>query len=81
VYGVACTGQPLGFTRKHFAVVALDGPFRVPAVAPLLQRLIKLRSKDARGSDLGIGIDSMMGFTDTSKLLQVTYASPTPGLV
>lgn len=60
----------MGFSRKHFAVVALDGPFRVAAVAPLVTRIVKKRA-EAKASDLGIGIASMFGFSDTSKALQV----------
>ena len=70
----------MGFSRKHFAVVALDGPFRTAAVAPLLNKLISKRA-DADASDLGIGIASMLGFSDTSKALQVcalTCALPWP---
>lgn len=68
-----CAGQPLGYSRKHFAIVALDGAFRVPAVAPLLNKLFKLRKEDPKSADLGIGIDSMMGFTDTCRLLQASH--------
>lgn len=63
-------GQPVGDTRKRFAAVALDGVFRVPAVAPLLIKLIKARN-DAKAADLGIGIVSMLGFSTTCKALQV----------
>jgi hypothetical protein len=63
----------MGFSRKHFAVVALDGPFRTAAVAPLLAKLITKRA-GADASALGIGIASMLGFADTSKALQVLSA-------
>ena len=63
-------GQPLGDTRKRFTAVALDGQFRISAVAPLLNKLIQMRN-DADASDMGIGIVSMLGFNATSKALQV----------
>ena len=60
----------MGYRRKRFALVALDGKFRVSAVAPLLSRLIKARN-DASASDLGLGVASMSGFNSTFKALQV----------
>ncbi len=66
-------GQPVGDTRKRFTAVALDGEFRVSAVAPLLNKLIKMRN-DAGASDLGIGVVSMLGFSSTRKALQVLLA-------
>ena len=66
-------GQPVGDKRKRFTAVALDGSFRVSAVAPLLNKLIKMRN-DAGASDLGIGVVSMLGFSGTRKALQVRLA-------
>ncbi|KAK9919093.1 hypothetical protein WJX75_009336 [Coccomyxa subellipsoidea] len=62
-------GQPVSDKRKRFTAVALDGSFRVSAVAPLLNKLIKMRS-DAGASDLGIGVVSMLGFSGTRKALE-----------
>lgn len=68
-------GQPIGDTRKRFMAVALDGQFRISAVAPLLKKLIQMRN-DTNASDLGIGIVSMLGFSATSKALQVRPGIP-----
>lgn len=65
-----CAEQPVGYGRKRFALVALDGEFRVSAVAPLLKRLVSARN-DAGASDLGLGVASMSGFSGTFKALQV----------
>jgi len=70
----ACAEQPVGYGRKRFALVALDGEFRVSAVAPLLARLIAARNK-ADNNDLGIGVASMSGFSGTFKSLQVRGAA------
>lgn len=64
----------MGYGRKRFALVALDGEFRVSAVAPLLARLIAARNK-ADNNDLGIGVASMSGFSGTFKSLQVRGAA------
>lgn len=64
----------MGYGRKRFALVALDGKFRVSAVAPLLTHLICARN-DAGASDLGIGLASMSGFSGTFKALQVRGSS------
>ena len=63
----------MGYGRKRFALVALDGEFRVSAVAPLLTHLIGARN-DAGASDLGLGVASMSGFNGTFKALQVRHA-------
>ena len=65
-----CAEQPVGYGRKRFALVALDGEFRVSAVAQLLTHLISAR-KEAGANDLGLGVASMSGFNGTSKALQV----------
>ena len=70
----ACAEQPVGYGRKRFALVALDGKFRVSAVAPLLTHLISARN-DAGTSDLGIGVASMSGFSGTFKALQVSRSA------
>ncbi len=67
---MGCAEQPVGYGRKRFALVALDGKFRVSAVAPLLTHLVCARS-DAGASDLGLGVASMSGFSGTFKALQV----------
>ena len=64
----------MGYGRKRFALVALDGEFRVSAVAPLLTHLIRAR-KEAGASDLGLGLASMSGFNGTFKALQVTASA------
>lgn len=61
--------QPVGYGRKRFALVALDGEFRVSAVAPVLMHLITARNK-AGSAGLGIGVASMSGFSGTFKALQ-----------
>lgn len=68
--GAMRAGQPTGDTRKRFTAVALDGQFRISAVAPLLNKLIQMRN-DTGATDMGIGIVSMLGFSATSKALQV----------
>lgn len=60
----------MGYGRKRFALVALDGEFRVSAVAPVLMHLITARNK-AGSAGLGIGVASMSGFSGTFKALQV----------
>lgn len=65
----------MGYGRKRFALVALDGDFRVPAVAPLLTHLVTARNK-AGNTELGIGVASMAGFNDTFKALQVDCGLP-----
>lgn len=67
---MCCTEQPVGYGRKRFALVALDGEFRVSAVAPVLMHLITARNK-AGSAGLGIGVASMSGFSGTFKALQV----------
>ena len=62
----------MGYGRKRFALVVLDGVFRVPAVAPVIVQLIEAR-RQAGADDLGIGIASMSGFSSTFKALQVSY--------
>ena len=60
----------MGFKRKRFVAVALDGAFRAPAVAPLLQRLVQARA-EAQADGVGLGVVSMLSFEDTVKALQV----------
>ena len=72
---MCCTEQPVGYGRKRFALVALDGEFRVSAVAPVLMHLITARNK-AGNADLGIGVASMTGFSCTFKALQVCLQAP-----
>ena len=72
---MCCTEQPVGYGRKRFALVALDGEFRVSAVAPVLMHLITARNK-AGNADLGIGVASMSGFSSTFKALQVCPHAP-----
>ena len=60
----------MGYGRKRFALVVLDGEFRVPAVAPVISQLVSARNK-AGADDLGIGVASMSGFSSTFKALQV----------
>ena len=62
----------MGYGRKRFALVVLDGEFRVPAVAPVISQLVNARNK-AGAEDLGIGVASMSGFSSTLKALQVSY--------
>ena len=64
------TGTLVGFKRKRFVAVALDGAFRAPAVAPLLQRLVKARA-EAKAGGVGLGVVSMLSFEGTVKALQV----------
>ena len=59
-------GTVRGTSRQQFAVLVLDGAFRMPVVAPVVQALAA--DRDAR---LGIGLASTMGFDDTSKALKV----------
>ena len=54
----------MGYGRKRFALVVLDGEFRVPAVAPVITQLVSARNK-ADADDLGIGVASMSGFSST----------------
>ena len=69
MYGVRPSGTLVGFKRKRFVAVALDGAFRAPAVAPLLQRLIKARA-EAKAGGVGLGVVSMLSFEGTVKALQ-----------
>ena len=70
MYGVCLSGTLVGFKRKRFVAVALDGAFRAPAVAPLLQRLVKARA-EAKAGGVGLGVVSMLSFEGTVKALQV----------
>ena len=65
-----CAEHRVGYGRKRFALVVLDGEFRVPAVAPVITQLITARNQ-AGADDLGIGVASMSGFSSTFKALQV----------
>jgi hypothetical protein len=69
----------VGFKRKRFVAVALDGAFRVPAVAPLLARLVDARAR-ARADGVGLGLVSMLSFEATVKALQVGAAVVNAGL-
>ena len=68
----ASPGTLVGFKRKRFVAVALDGEFRAPAVAPLLQRLVKARA-EAKAGGVGLGVVSMLSFEGTVKALQVWH--------
>jgi hypothetical protein len=69
----------VGFKRKRFVAVALDGAFRVPAVAPLLARLVEAR-KRAHADGVGLGLVSMLSFEATVKALQVGARPADAGL-
>jgi len=68
-------GTLVGFKRKRFVAVALDGAFRAPAVAPLLLRLAKARA-DAGADGVGLGLVSMLSFEGTVKALQAGSCPP-----
>ena len=58
-----------GASRPALVVVPLDGPHRALAAAAVLGELTRAAAAAPRGGVPGLGVASMLGFDDTTKLL------------